>query len=354
MEIWGVVENRKPLQRLEVEDPTPQGHEVVVDVTHCGVCHSDLHFWEGEYDMGGGQVMRLIDRGVTLPRAPGHEVVGRVSAIGPDVRGVAVGDRRIVYPWIGCGSCEMCHAGDDNLCSKQSSVGVIRHGGFGARVLIPHERYLVDPGDLDPGVAATYACSGITVLSAIRKLRIRDADQAVLLIGGGGLGQSAIAMLRALGHRKILLADLMQEQRDLALAMGASAVIDPAAGDLVAKAQEIAGGPMLYVMDFVNSAKTARAGLDCLGKGGTLVLVGIAGGELQLSLAGLVFGAKSVMSSQTGALRDLEEVVALARSGRLPPIPTERMAADCANEALDRLGRGQVKGRIILERHDPS
>lgn len=353
MEIWGIVENRKPLQRLEVADPVPQGHEVVIDVTHCGVCHSDLHFWDGEYDMGGGQVMRLTDRGVTLPRAPGHEVVGRVSAIGPEVRGVAVGDRRIVYPWIGCGDCAMCRAGDDNLCSKQSSVGVVRHGGFGARVLVPHERYLVDPGDLDPGVAATYACSGITVLAAIRKLGIRDPDQPVLLIGGGGLGQSAIAMLKALGHRAMIVADVKADQRALALGAGASAAIDPAAGDLAQQAQQIAGGPLLYVMDFVNSSQTARAGLDCLGKGGNLVLIGIAGGDLQISLTALVFGAKSVMSSQTGSIRDLEEVVALARSGKLPPIPTERMAADRANEALGRLERGEVKGRIILERSEP-
>ena len=77
-------------------------------MTRCGVCHSDLHFWHGAYDMGGGKVMRLTDRGVELPRAPGHEIVGRVVAVGPEAEGVAIGDDRIVYPWLGCGECDRC------------------------------------------------------------------------------------------------------------------------------------------------------------------------------------------------------------------------------------------------------
>src|SRR3546814_9576559 len=77
-----------------------KGSEVLVEVTHCGVCHSDLHFWKGEYNLGGGKVMKLAERGVTLPRAPGHEIAGRVAAFGPEASGVALGDLRVVYPWI--------------------------------------------------------------------------------------------------------------------------------------------------------------------------------------------------------------------------------------------------------------
>lgn len=98
MRLWAVVENGQPLQCVEVEDPKPQGSEVVVEVSHCGVCHSDLHFWKGTYDLGNGNILKITDRGVTLPRAPGHEVLGKVVAVGPDATGVAVGDRRIVYP----------------------------------------------------------------------------------------------------------------------------------------------------------------------------------------------------------------------------------------------------------------
>jgi alcohol dehydrogenase/propanol-preferring alcohol dehydrogenase len=158
--MWAVVENGRPLQALDMDTPTPTGPEVLVEVSHCGVCHSDLHFWEGEYNLGYGKKVRLAERGVVLPRAPGHEVVGTVVALGPDAEGVQVGDRRIVFPWIGCGQCDRCKAGEDNMCTKQASIGVVRHGGFSSHVLVPHWRYLVDPGNLDPAVAATYACSG--------------------------------------------------------------------------------------------------------------------------------------------------------------------------------------------------
>ncbi len=114
--------------------------------------------------------MSLKDRGVTLPLAMGHEIVGRVVKLGPDATGVKVGDLRIVFPWLGCGTCETCLAEEDNMCTVAArSLGVYANGGYGTHVIAPHPRHLVDPGTLDPAVAATYACSGITVYSAIRK-----------------------------------------------------------------------------------------------------------------------------------------------------------------------------------------
>ncbi|SOE90635.1 alcohol dehydrogenase/alcohol dehydrogenase, propanol-preferring [Burkholderia sp. YR290] len=350
MKLWAVVTNGEPLQAIEMDDPEPKGAEVLLDVSHCGVCHSDLHFWKGEYNMGHGKVLRITDRGVTLPKAPGHEVVGRVVAFGPDATGVKKGDRRIVYPWIGCGVCDRCKAGEDNMCVKQASIGVVRNGGFGSRVLVPHSRYLVDPGDLDPAVAATYACSGITVLSAIRKLAITDPDSAVLLIGAGGLGHAAIAMLIALGHRNIVAVDVDESKRQAALAAGATAVIDGTAEDLGEQIAQAAGGPVLYAMDFVNRSTTAKVAFDSLGKGGKLVLVGAAGGELELSLAGMIFLPRSVMGTQTGTLQDLKDVVEMARSGKLKSIPIDHMPFDEANEALLRLKSGRVTGRLVLER----
>src|SRR6516164_2930799 len=116
MRAWAVVENGKPLQEIELPTPEPKGTEVLVEVTHCGVCHSDLHIWEGYYDIGGGQKMSLKDRGVVLPLAMGHEIVGRVAKLGPDAKGVKVGERRIVFPWVGCGKCEQCLSEEDNMC----------------------------------------------------------------------------------------------------------------------------------------------------------------------------------------------------------------------------------------------
>src|SRR5262249_10932785 len=116
MRAWAVVENGAPLQELEFPTPDPQGTQVLVEVTHCGVCHSDLHIWEGYYELGGGKRLSLADRGVVLPLAMGHEVVGRVVKLGPDAKGLSVGDLRIVYPWVGCGTCERCLGEEDNMC----------------------------------------------------------------------------------------------------------------------------------------------------------------------------------------------------------------------------------------------
>ena len=95
-----------------------------------GICHSDLHIWEGYYELGGGKRLKLPDRGIKLPLTMGHENVGEVVAVGPDAKGVKVGDLRLVYPWIGCGECKVCKRGDENLCTKPQILGVFSHGGY--------------------------------------------------------------------------------------------------------------------------------------------------------------------------------------------------------------------------------
>jgi len=348
MSIWAVVENGEPLQKIERPAREPLGTEVLLDVTHAGVCHSDLHFWKGYYNMGGGKLMKLSERGVLLPRAPGHEVVGRVAGLGPDAKGVKVGDLRIVFPWLGCGICEVCLKGDDNLCTKPNAIGVMQDGGFGEQVVVPHERYLVDPGDVDPAYASTLACSGITVYSAIKKVMPMAPDEPILLFGAGGLGLAAICMLRALGHKAILSVDISADKRAVALEMGATHVFDGSRSDLGASILAVTGAPLMAVIDFVNIGSTSAAGLELLGKAGKLVLVGVGGGELVLSLAGMIFRPRTIQGSATGNPQDLRDVVALARSGKLKPIPVTLMPKDEANAALHLLHGGSVNGRLVL------
>ena len=112
MKAWAVVETGKPLQEIDLPTPQPTGKQVLLEVTHAGVCHSDLHIWEGEYDLGSRGKMKLSDRGMKLPLAMGHETVGRVLSWGPEAEGhgLAVGQQRIVFPWVGCGTCARCRA----------------------------------------------------------------------------------------------------------------------------------------------------------------------------------------------------------------------------------------------------
>ncbi len=348
MKAWAVIKNGAPLEHIDIPDREPTGTEVVLAVTHCGVCHSELHFWKGSYNMGGGKTMNLAERGVVLPRAPGHEVAGRVIKIGPDATGVAIGDRRVVFPWLGCGHCERCLSGRDNLCDKPNSIGVMQHGGFGDQVLVPHPRFLVDTGELDPALAATLACSGITVYSAIKKIMPLPANAPVVLIGAGGLGLSAIAMLNALGHQNIVSVDISAEKRAAALDMGATKAVDGSQNNVAELILQATGGPVQAAIDFVNTSSTAQLGFECLAKGGKLILVGVAGGELVVSLAGMVFKPRTVQGSATGSPQDLRDVVALARAGKLKAIPLTILPKNQANAALTMLLNGQVSGRIVL------
>ncbi|WP_426957575.1 alcohol dehydrogenase [Muricoccus radiodurans] len=347
MRAWAVVETGKPLAELEWETPVPQGREVLVEVTHCGVCHSDLHIWEGGYDLGSRGRLSLQDRGVVLPLAMGHEIVGRVAAAGPEAE-VTVGAMKVVYPWLGCGTCERCAVGDENMCAvKSQSLGVYRNGGYATHVLVPDARYLIDLEGVEPSVAATYACSGITVYSAIRKLGHLPPDQPVVLVGAGGLGLNAVHMLRAMGHRRIVSVDVSAEKLEAAKAAGASETV-LADTDVTARIVAACGGPAMAVVDLVNGTATARFAFDALGKGGMLVQVGLFGGELSLPLPLMAIRSLTVRGSYVGSLSELREVLALARAGKLAPLPVATVPMPEANAVLERLRDGKVTGRVVL------
>jgi alcohol dehydrogenase/propanol-preferring alcohol dehydrogenase len=348
MRAWAVCECGQPLRNIEMPTPEPIGTQVLLEVTHCGVCHSDLHIWEGFYDIGGGKRMSLADRGVKLPLAMGHEIVGRVVKFGPEATGIALGDHRIVYPWVGCGVCDSCLAEEDNMCLLGKSLGVFQNGGYGTHVLAPHPRHLVSFGTLDPAVAGTYACSGITVYSAAAKVMPMAPDDPIVVIGAGGLGLSAIAVLRAMDHRAIVVVDIAADKREAALRAGASKAIDGSGEDVAARIIEACGGPVRAVIDLVNGTATARFGFDSLRKGGKLIQVGLFGGELTVALPIMATKALTVQGSYVGSPKDLRAVVALAEAGKLAPLPVEVVPQDQANAALIRLREGRVNGRIVL------
>ena len=196
-----IIEPNKPLQINEVEISKPSGNEVIVKVKSAGVCHSDLHLWEGGYDTGDG-FMKVTDRGVKFPVIPGHEVVGVVEEVGDSVQAVSIGDVVLVYPWIGCGQCNTCEKGDTNLCESPKSLGVFQNGGYAERVLIPDYKFLAKINNLDPDAAAALACSGLTAFTAIKKSLVNDPEN-ILIVGAGGLGLMAVQIAKALTKANI-------------------------------------------------------------------------------------------------------------------------------------------------------
>ncbi|MEE2636351.1 MAG: alcohol dehydrogenase catalytic domain-containing protein [Acidobacteriota bacterium] len=142
---YQLTEFGQPLERVDTETPIPVGTEVLVRIEACGVCHSDVHLRDGFFDLGAGKRLDLA-KGRTLPLTLGREIAGVVADHGPDATDIEPGARRVVYPWIGCGKCDTCHAGDEHLCAQFRALGVLRDGGFSDHVLVPHPKYLFDFG----------------------------------------------------------------------------------------------------------------------------------------------------------------------------------------------------------------
>jgi alcohol dehydrogenase/propanol-preferring alcohol dehydrogenase len=350
MRAWSVVETGKPLQALDLPTPEPTGKQVLLEITHAGVCHSDLHIWEGEYDLGSRGKMKLADRGVVLPLAMGHEIVGKVVKWGPEANGAGLkpGDHVIVFPWVGCGKCASCIAEEDNMCLQPRSLGVYQNGGYATHVVAPEPRHLVPVGNLDPALAATYACSGITVYSAINKVLPLPPEEPIALVGAGGLGLNALAVLRALGHKRILVVDVSAEKLEAAKQAGATDTVLAAGADTTKRIVEAAGGQLAAVIDLVNGTETARFAFDALRKGGKLVMVGLFGGELSVPLPLVPIRALTIQGSYVGNPKELRALVDIAQQGKLPGIPITRMPLDQADAALNRLKDGKVVGRIVL------
>ena len=346
MRSYQIVEWGQPLRLMEHETPTPAGHEVVVRVRACGVCHSDLHIWDGYFDLGNGRRLALGDIGATLPFTMGHEIVGVVAAAGPLAQ-VAVGAPRVVYPWIGCGACDHCLHGSELDCAAMVSLGTRRPGGYSDHVLVPHERYLLDYGDLDPHVAATCACSGLTAYSAIRKLPVLRPQDAVLLIGAGGLGTAAIGLMRALSAARLFVADIDERKLDIARQLGVDGVVKMDAPDALPELKRSIGAQPRAVIDFVGSGSTVEWAMKAADKGGTVVVVGLFGGSLNLSTALLPMRNLTLRGSYVGTLEEMRELLELVRRQdvALARVSTRPMAE--IGDVLNELRHGLVDGRIV-------
>ena len=346
---YDVVEWGKPLQKREHETPKPTGTEVLLKLKYCGVCHSDVHIRDGYFDMGGGKRFHMSDRGMKPPVTLGHEPYGTVIAAGQEARDVPTGQDRLVCPWIGCGTCARCLEGMDNHCMAPRWVGVQRPGGYADHLLIPHPRYLVDASGIDPTWAATLACSGLTTYSAASKLTPIPRDEWVVVLGAGGLGLAAIGMLRAMGHERIVVVEVDPAKFDAARAAGAAATLDGKDPEAAKKLQQIAGGPLYGGIDLVNNTATATLALSALRKGGRLIMVGLYGGEIPLSLVAVVQRALTIEGSSVGTVAELKEVVALARAGKLKPIPIETRPLSEVSRTLDELKAGTISGRVVAK-----
>jgi D-arabinose 1-dehydrogenase-like Zn-dependent alcohol dehydrogenase len=345
---YNITEWGKPLQQAVREMPVPQGTEVLVRVKYCGICHSDVHIRDGYFDLGGGKKFHMAERGMKLPVTMGHEPYGTVVSAGAEAGTVPVGEDRLVYPWTGCGACPRCLEGKDNWCPTPRFIGIQKPGGYGDHLLVPHPRYLIDASGIEPSFAPILACSGLTTYSAAKKLMPCSPQDWIVIMGAGGLGLMAVAMLKALGHQNIAVCEIDTSKWDAAKSVGAAQVINPKDTDALAQLQALPGG-IWGVLDLVGAESTANLGLASLRKGGRYVIVGLYGGEIPLSLVPVAQRAISIIGSYVGSPQELREVVGLAQSGKLKAIPTATCPPQQISEVLDRLKAGQVIGRVVAD-----
>jgi propanol-preferring alcohol dehydrogenase len=310
-----------PRQPLVVDrshrDPEVGSGELI-EVTACGVCHSDLHVVDGDYPS-------------PLPLVLGHETTGVHHELGPVM---------VYAPW-GCGHCQQCADGLEMICPDATEAGLVVDGGYAERMHVADRRYLARLDGLDPVASAPLACGGLTAFRAVGHaldvLHPRGAAGRALVIGAGGLGQYAIRYLRSLSDADVTAVDLSPGKRDAALAAGAHAAVEEAADPAAFDA----------VIDFVGAQPTLTAAVGAVRRRGIVIAVGLGGGRVPFGFAAVPHEVR-LMTSVWGSRSQLDELLALAR--REPSIvqPVEVLPLSQAQLAHDRLRAGQVAGRVVL------
>ncbi|MEO1492134.1 MAG: alcohol dehydrogenase [Pseudomonadota bacterium] len=349
---YDLVEFDKPLVERQRPMPVPEGTEVLIRVRRSGVCHSDLHIQEGFFDLGEEGKLDMAARGMKLPQALGHEFCGEVVALGPDAPEVEIGKTFIVHPWIGClePDCVACSNDRENDCTRMRALGVVRDGGYGQYVIVDHPRFLVNIDGLDLDTVTPYACSGLTVYCALKKVdpAKMHPGEWLAVMGCGGLGLNAVAIARAMGFEKIVACDNNQSKLQTAVSMGADAVLDTSREDALTELRKICDNRLLGVVDTVGVPATARLSVHGLIKMGRYVVVGLHGGDFKMPLPWLPQKALTVQGSYVGSCKDLNELIALVRTGKVKEIPVSTRPLCEASKTLDDLKAGRITGRVVL------
>ena len=311
--------SNSPLELVDDHVEPEAGEGLVLDVTACGVCHSDIHVVDGDF-------------GKEPPIILGHEVTGVHPELGPVM---------LYAPW-GCRNCAECSQGLEMICSDSTEAGLFTDGGYAERMRVPGVEYLTPLDGLDPYDAAPLACGGLTayraVLQGIDRLRERGADSRALVIGAGGLGQYAIRYLRLLSDAHVTALDLSASKQVTALEIGAHHAVG-AVDD---------GQNFDLVIDFIGAEPTLRTAADHVAKLGVVSVVGLAGGTIPFGFGAVPLEA-SFVNSVWGSRAQLDELLELGR--REPTIvqAVEVLPLADAQAAHDRLRSGDFKGRLVLD-----
>jgi threonine dehydrogenase-like Zn-dependent dehydrogenase len=285
-----------------VEAPVPAPHEVRLRTVLAGVCGSDTHAQAGRHPH------------IRLPYAPGHEVVGVVESVGAGVTEVAAGDRVVVEPTLPCWDCKQCRIGQENLCENLDFYGCNNpQGGLADLSTVPANRLHRLPDDLDDLTAALVEPLSTPVHAA--RIAGPLEGKTVAIIGAGTIGLLLLAVVRRYGAARVVVSDPLADKRELALRVGADAVVDATAPDVVEQMRAALGESADVAFDCVAVEPTVRLAVDLARKGGAAVVVGVPSAEISVPLPVIQDEQIRVQGSATYLPHDVEEAIALLQSG---------------------------------------
>jgi propanol-preferring alcohol dehydrogenase len=331
-----VVRFGEPLELRECEIPVPGPGQILVKTEACGVCHTDVHAAKGDWPMKP-----------TLPFIPGHEGIGVVVAMGPEVTAVKEGDR-VGVPWLysACGHCEHCLSAWETVCAEAQFGGYTRNGGFAEYILADPEYVAHIPSGLTATEAAPIICAGITTYKGIKETGAKPG-QWVAISGVGGLGHLAIQYAKVMGLH-VCAIDVDDGKLAHAKRLGADLIVNARVGDPVATVRNGTAGGAHGVVITAPSLGAFKQGVGMTRKRGTCVLIGLPPGEFPTPLFDVVANCITIRGSFVGSRQDMAEALAFAAEGKVKA-DIELQPLSAINQILDRLEHGKVESRAVLD-----
>ena len=309
--------------------------EALVDIEYCGVCHTDLHVAHGDFGKVPGRVL-------------GHEGIGIVKEIAPDVKSLKVGDR-ISVAWFfeGCGACEYCTTGRETLCRTVKNAGYSVDGGMAEQCIVTADYAVKVPEGLDPAQASSITCAGVTTYKAIKEAQLQPGQWTVIF-GAGGLGNLAVQYAKKVFNAHVVAVDINNDKLALAKEVGADIVINGhEVEDVAALIQEKTGGAHSAVVTAVSKVAFNQA-VDSVRAGGRVVAVGLPSEMMDLSIVKTVLDGIQVIGSLVGTRKDLEEAFQFGAEGLVVPVVQKRPVSD-AVDVFDEMEAGTIQGRMVLD-----
>ncbi len=326
----------KPLELREVPIPTPGPGQILVKTEACGVCHTDLHAAHGDWPLKP-----------TPPFIPGHEGIGRVTAVGAGVTIVKAGDR-VGVPWLysACGHCEYCLTAWETVCAEAEFGGYTKNGGF-AEYIVADPNYVAHiPAGLSSREAAPLICAGITTYKGLKMTEARPGEW-VVISGAGGLGHLAIQYAKAMGLH-VCAVDIDEGKLALAKSLGTDLTVNAKQPGAAEAVKTGTSGGAHGVLITAPSLPAFKQGVGMTRKRGTCVLVGLPPGDFPLPLFDVVANCITIRGSFVGNRADMAEALAFAAEGKVKA-DIEMQPLSAINDVFDRLEHGKVAARVVLD-----